>query len=73
MTNFYMVGVFGSVTILDLWVAVLTIVALPILCLIISLVLASYLKEAVERTIALPVLIGGTLGYAISMAAVLLL
>ena len=58
MTNFYMVGVFGDISILGLWPTLLTTIVLPVLCLIISLVLASYLKEAVDRTIALPVLIG---------------
>ena len=73
MTNFYVSGVFGDLSILSLGEILLTVAALPAICLIISLVLAHYLKESVDRTIALPVLIGGTLGYAISMAAVLLL
>ena len=73
MTNFYVVGVFGDITILGLFVHLLAIVVLPVLCLIISLVLMSYLREVVERTVALPVLIGGTLGYVFSIWAVLFL
>ncbi|MFW9768187.1 MAG: hypothetical protein ACFFF9_05925 [Candidatus Thorarchaeota archaeon] len=73
MTNFYVVGMFRNLTVLDLWEILLVIVAFPLLCLIISLVLASYLKEAVDRTIALPVLIGGTLGYVFFTWAVLFL
>ena len=73
MTNFYMVGVFLDLALLSPWEILLTIVALPGLCLILSLVLASYLKESVDRTIALPVLIGGTLGYVLSMSAVVFL
>jgi hypothetical protein len=73
LTNFYMVGVFGDITTLGLWENLVTIVILPSLCLIISLVLMSYLREVVNRTIALPVLIGGTLGYILSIWAVLFL
>lgn len=73
MTNFYIVGVFGDITQLGLLEILLTIVALPVLCLVISLVLASYLRESVDRTIALPVLIGGTLGYVLSMSALIFL
>jgi hypothetical protein len=73
MTNFYIVGIFVDLTILGLWEMLLAIIALPVLCLIISLVLVSYLGEIVDRTIALPVLIGGTLGYVFSMWAVLFL
>ncbi|MFW9808218.1 MAG: hypothetical protein ACFFE6_02450 [Candidatus Thorarchaeota archaeon] len=71
MTNFYIVGIFGDLTTLGLLEILLAIAALPILCLIISLVLVSYLRNVVNLTIALPVLIGGTLGYAFSMWAVL--
>ena len=73
MTNFYMVGVFGDIVFQDLSATFLTLIALPVLCLIISLVLASYLKDSIDRTIALPILIGGTLGYVFSMTAVLFL
>jgi hypothetical protein len=68
-----MVGVFGDITTLGLWENLVTIVILSSLCLIISLVLMSYLREVVNRTIALPVLIGGTLGYILSIWAVLFL
>lgn len=73
MTNFYTVGIFGELALLSLLEILITIIALPMLCLTISLVLASYIKELVDRTIALPVLIGGTLGYVISMCAVIFL
>ncbi|MFX1484146.1 MAG: hypothetical protein ACFFCP_13275 [Promethearchaeota archaeon] len=72
MTNFYMVGVFGEISIQNFWTLLLTIVILPTLCLIVSLVLVSYLKDSVDRTIALPILFGGTLGYSISILAVLI-
>ena len=64
MTNFYIVGIFGDITSLGLLQIIIAIVALPVLCLVISLILASYIGEAVDRTIALPVIIGGTIGYA---------
>ncbi|MFW9794950.1 MAG: hypothetical protein ACFFEE_11635 [Candidatus Thorarchaeota archaeon] len=73
MTNFYTVGVYGDITILGLVENLFIIVVLPVLCLIISLVMVSYLREAADRTIALPVLIGGTLGYVFFTAAVLFL
>jgi hypothetical protein len=73
MTNFYTIGVLGDITVLGLGVILLTVVALPVLCLIISLVLMSYLREVADRTVALPVLIGGTMGYVFSMWAVLFL
>jgi hypothetical protein len=73
MTNFYTVGVIGDITVLGLGVIFLTILALPVLCLIISLVLMLYLREVADRTVALPVLIGGTMGYVFSMWAVLFL
>ena len=72
MTNFYMVGIFGDISIQNVLAVFLTLIALPATCLTISLVLASYLKDAIDRTIALPVLIGGTLGYVFSMTAMLL-
>ncbi|MFW9967479.1 MAG: hypothetical protein ACFFEA_10035 [Candidatus Thorarchaeota archaeon] len=73
MTNFYIVGVFGDIGLLDLWGIGLSIIALPALCLILSIVLAAYLKESADRSMVVPILIGGTLGYAISMSAVILL
>ena len=73
MTNFYIVGVFGDIVLLGLLEIVLSIVVLPVICLIISLVLSVYLKESLDRTIALPVLIGGTLGYVLSMSALIFL
>jgi hypothetical protein len=73
MTNFYIAGIYGDLALLGLWEMLFTIVVLPTLCLLISLVLVSYLKESVENTIALPVLIGGTLGYVFSLSALLFL
>ncbi len=73
MTNFYTVGVFGDITTLGLMELLLAIVALPALCLIISLVLAAYLRDVANRTITLPILFGGTLGYILSMNLILFL
>ena len=73
MTNFYTVGVFGEVGLQKLGNILVSYIALPILCLVISLVLLSYLKESVDNTIALPILIGGTLGYVLSIFAVIFL
>ncbi len=73
MTNFYIVGIFGNVRDLGLWELVVSVIALPALCLIISLALASYMKESANRIMTLPILIGGTLGYIVSILAVALL
>lgn len=73
MTNFYSVGVFGADVFLQLGEILLSFIILPILCLIISLVLASYLKDSADHIMALPLLIGGTLGYILSMCAVIFL
>lgn len=73
MTNFYIVGIFGNIQNLGLWELIFSVFALPVLCLIISLVLASYIKESAKHVITLPILIGGTLGYIISILAVAVL
>ncbi len=70
MTNFYIVGIFGNIRDLGLLELVFAIIALPALCLIISLVLSSYIKESANRTMTLPILIGGTLGYIVSVLSV---
>ncbi|MFW9919462.1 MAG: hypothetical protein ACFFED_07670 [Candidatus Thorarchaeota archaeon] len=73
MTNFYIVGIFGNLRVLGFWEVIIALVALPTLCLMISLVLASYMKESANRTTTLPILIGGTLGYIVSVFAVAIL
>ncbi len=70
MTNFYIVGIFGNLRVLGFWELISALVVLPTLCLMISLVLASYMRDSANRTMTLPILIGGTLGYIISVFAV---
>lgn len=70
MTNFYIVGFFGNIRLLGLGELIFAIIGLPTLCLIISLFLASYMRNSANRTMTLPILIGGTLGYIISVLAV---
>ncbi|MFW9838987.1 MAG: hypothetical protein ACFFE7_15830 [Candidatus Thorarchaeota archaeon] len=73
MTNFYSVAIFGEISVLKTTEFVIAVIVLPFLCLIISLVFATYLKEFADRVITLPVLIGGTLGYILSVTAVAIL
>jgi hypothetical protein len=72
-TNFYMVGVFSDIAIQNLPAVFLTLIALPAVCIIISVVLTTYLKDSIDRKMALEILISGTLGHVISMTAVVFL
>jgi len=51
----------------------ITTVTLPILCLVVSLVRAFYLKESLDQTRTPRILVGGTLGYITSVSRLLLL
>ena len=73
LSNFYTIALTGNQELPLLLEIVFAIIALPAICLAISLVLYSYLKEYVERDSAIGVLIGGTIGYIISMLFVALL
>jgi hypothetical protein len=73
LTNFYTVGIIQDPSNLGMLYPLLSVVVLPLACVIVSVVLALYLKEFINREIALGVLVGGTLGYCISVGVVLLL
>ncbi|MHA1949390.1 MAG: hypothetical protein ACXAAO_02950 [Candidatus Thorarchaeota archaeon] len=72
LTNFYVISIYGDLAILGLWEIAMGAFVLPIVCVIITASLASYLKEALDRPATLGVVIGGTLGYMISMSLLLL-
>jgi TRAP-type mannitol/chloroaromatic compound transport system permease large subunit len=55
-----------------MWELIVGALLLPIICLAITLVLARYLRESLDRQIAGGVMIGGTLGYMISMSLVII-
>ena len=70
LTNFYTVALTGNQELPLFLEVAFVIIALPALSFCISMLLYSYLKEFVDRESALGILIGGTLGYAISMLMV---
>jgi len=72
MTNFYVISIFGDLTILALWEVFVGAVMMPLLCLTVSAILASYLKDNLDQSITRGILIGGTLGYIISITALVL-
>jgi len=72
LTNFYVVAMFGDLALLVLWEFVLSALILPIICLVITLSLVSYLRDSIDRRVTRDVLIGGTLGYVISIGIVIL-
>ena len=73
LTNFYVIAIYGDLTIVGLLERIVGALVLPLACLMISLVLASYLKDTLDRGTTLGILIGGTLGYMISINMLLIL
>jgi hypothetical protein len=70
LTNFYTIALTGNQE-LPLFLEIpFVIIALPALSFCISMLLYSYLKEFVDRESAFGILIGGTLGYTLSMLMV---
>ena len=68
LTNFYAVAMFGDMTLLGLWELVISVFALPLICVAITLSLVSYLRESIDREITMGIVIGGTVGYIFSMS-----
>ncbi|MHA1577354.1 MAG: hypothetical protein ACTSU3_08330 [Candidatus Thorarchaeota archaeon] len=73
MSNFYIIAMFGDLNLLGLWESLIGVAVLPVFCLSISLALYQYLGDSADREITLGVLLGGTLGFIISMVAVVFL
>lgn len=73
LTNFYVISIYGDLTILGMWEIVLGVFVLPIFCLIITALLVSYLKETVDRRLSSYIVIGVTIGYILSVLAVIML
>jgi hypothetical protein len=72
LTNFYAVAVFGDMAFLGLWELVISAFVLPLICVVITLSLISYLRESIDRQITMGLLVGGTLGYVLSMSFVII-
>ncbi len=68
LTNFYAVAVFGDLAFLGLWGLVISAFLLPLICVVITLSLVSYLRESVDRQITMGILVGGTIGYIFSIS-----
>jgi hypothetical protein len=73
LTHFYVIAIFGDITLLGLWEALLATVVLPMFCVVLTVVLATYLKEIADRRVTRDILFGGTFGYVVSMTLVILL
>ena len=73
LTNFYSFAALGDIMTLGLEALLLSAIALPIICLLISYSLYRYLGDILDKEITYGLLIGGTLGYMISITIVFFL
>jgi hypothetical protein len=71
LTNFYSFAIIGEQVLPTMWKLAITAIIFPIICLLITLSLAHYLSESIDRRVTRDTLIGGTLGYMISMSLVI--
>jgi len=67
-TNFYIISIYGDLAVLTLWEIALGTLVMPIVCVLISVALARYLKDTIDLNLTRDVLIGGTLGYMLSVS-----
>ena len=72
LTNFYVISIYGDLTILASWEVIVGVLMMPLLCIAIAAGIASYLKDTLDQSITRGVLIGGTLGYMLSITALIL-
>ena len=72
LTNFYVISIYGDLTILAMWEVLLGVIVMPLVCISIAAAIASYLKDTLDQSITRGVLIGGTLGYMLSITALIL-
>ena len=73
LTNFYSFAALGDIMTLGLEALLLSAIALPIICLLISYSLFRYMRDVLDKEITNGLLIGGTLGYMISITIVFFL
>jgi len=73
LTNFYSSAAFGDVLALGLGALLISSIGLPLVCLFISYSLVRYLGDVLDKEVTHGLLIGGTLGYMISMTLVFLI
>ena len=72
LTNFYVISIYGDLTILAMWEVLLGVIVMPLVCISIAAGIASYLKDTLDQSITRGILIGGTLGYMLSITALIL-
>ena len=70
LTNFYSFAALGDIMTLGFEALLISVITLPIVCLLISYSLVRYLGEILDKETTRGLLIGGTLGYMISMTIV---
>lgn len=71
LTNFYIISIYGDLAVLGLWQIVIGVFVLPVFCLIITALLIAYLKETVDGKLSSYIVFGVTIGYIISVLAVI--
>ncbi|MFW9889986.1 MAG: hypothetical protein ACFFER_17525, partial [Candidatus Thorarchaeota archaeon] len=73
LIHFYVIALFGDIALLGIFEALLGVIVLPLVCLVITVAFASYLGDIIDHRVTRDVLIGGFLGYIISMSLLVIL
>jgi len=73
LSNFYSFAALGDPLTSGFGILLVSAIALPIICLLISYSLFRYMRDILDKEITHGLLIGGTLGYMISITIVFLL
>ncbi len=72
LTNFYVISIYGDLAEVGVLERVFGAIILPVVCLFISVMLAHYMRETLDQSITRGILIGGTLGYMLSINMLLI-
>ncbi|MHA1961476.1 MAG: hypothetical protein ACW99U_14735 [Candidatus Thorarchaeota archaeon] len=72
-TRLYFVAMIGRLEILNLGEQIFAGIALPLVCVLITLTLARYLGDTIDRDITMGMIVGGTFGYVITTNLVVFL
>ena len=72
LTNFYVISIYGDLALVGVLERVVGSIILPVACLFISLLLASYMKDTLDRSTTHGILFGGTIGYMMSINLLLI-
>jgi hypothetical protein len=73
LTNFYSYALLGETTLAGLWGLVISAILLPIVCLALSYSLIKYIGDQLDKEVTNGIVLGGTIGYMISMSLLILL